>query len=358
MKNAELYFHAQHLARNSILPEIEKRQDMARKLHLSPHLTIELAQVELHPESRVIEIQVQITALDHVSTSAIQRAFNSILEGIKFDNLLPEQLKAFQFDPSSIHCHSSKLEEMCREAQRHQEYDEHEVCVGYKHNLIYRLPNNAEKGMLTTIRNDLKALKKMAAKEKNIVPAMTSISIEFEHQGKVHHCSLDKLTEKLGFANSYDENGNKLAAHNLTWSAWRTPTADLSDLFKGVHTNTALKAILKSHLVKDAKIIALTTTRFKFVDNYSFYGSYKLISMYANIGSYHNPVIAIINIRKSGEIVVLNERGLDITTTNDKAKNMVNHLKVLHKDLFCSNKRYAKSILWFGHISIYHMAFS
>lgn len=358
MKNAELYFHIEHLAKKSILPEVEKHQDIARKKNPSPHLTIELAQVEVDAASGLIEIQIQATALDHVSTSAIQRAFHSIIEMIDFGNLLPEQLKAFQFDPSSIHCHSNKLEEMCKEAQRHQEYDEHEVWVGYKHTLTYKLPPKADKEMLKAIKDDLKALKKLAAKEKNTVRAMTSINFQLEYQGKTRYCSLNKLTQKLGFAHSYDEKGNRLEAHNLTWDAWRSPTADLRDLFKGIHTSTALKAILKGHLAKDVKITALTTTCFKFVDNYSFYGSHKLISLYANIGDYREPVLTIINIRKSGEIVIMDERGVDITTTNKKAANMVNWLKTVHEDLFCSNKRFAKKVLSFNNLTFYHMAFS
>ena len=358
MKNAELYFHIQHLAKNAILPAIETRQDAARKVDVSPHHTIEIPQLEVHPDSGVIEVQLQITALDHVSNYVIEKAFNSIIKGVNFDSLLPDQLKAFQFDKSSIHCDSSKLDEMCKEAQRHQEYDQHEVWVGYKHSLFYKLPPKAEKDLLKIIKADLQARKKLAAKEKNTFSAMTSINFEFEHRGKVHRCSLNPLTQKLGFANSYDENGNRLAAHSLTWDAWRTPTADLRDLFKGIHTNTALKAILKSHLIKGAKITSLTTTRFKFVDYYSFYRSYKLIRMYANIGDYHNPVLAIVDIHKSGEIVILNERNIDITTTDDRAKSMVNQLQAVHKELFCSNKRYAKSILTFHHLSVYRRVFS
>lgn len=358
MKNAELYFHIEHLAKNSILPEIEKRQDAVRKVNVSPHHTIQLVQLETHPESGVIEVQLEITALDHVSNYIIEKAFNSIIKGVNFDSLLPDQLKAFQFDKSSIHCDSSKLDEMCKEARSYQEYDQYEVWVGYKHSLIYKLPPKGEKDLLKVIKADLQSRKKLAAKEKHTFSAMTSINFEFEHRGKVHHCSLNPLTQKLGFANSYDENGNKLAAHSLTWDAWRTPTADLSDLFKGVHTNTALKAVLKSHLVKGAKITSLTTTRFKFVDYYSFYRSYKLIRMYANIGDYHNPVLAIVDIHKSGEIVILNERNIDITTTDDRAKSMVNQLQAVHKELFCSNKHYAKSILTFHHLSVYHRVFS
>lgn len=358
MKNAELYFHIEHLAKNSILPEIEKRQDAVRKVNVSPHHTIQLVQLETHPESGVIEVQLEITALDHVSNYIIEKAFNSIIKGVNFDSLLPDQLKAFQFDKSSIHCDSSKLDEMCKEARSYQEYDQYEVWVGYKHSLIYKLPPKGEKDLLKVIKADLQSRKKLAANAKDTFSVMTSINFDVQYKDKLHHCSLNALTEKLGFANSYDENGCKLDDRKPTWSIWATPTVDLSDLFKGAHTNAALKAIIKSHLVKGAKITAFNSTRIKFVENTSFYRSYKLIRMFANLGDYHNPVLAIVDIHKSGEIVVLDERGIDITTTHFRAQNMVNRITTLHGELFCSNKHYAKSLLTFYNISIYHRAFS
>lgn len=362
MKNAELHFHIKKLAQDSILSTLVKQQELASKLHSTPHLIIEysdtLSTVKYQPESGVIEVEIAITALDFISNAMLLKVFNLIIEGANFNSLLPEQLKAFQFDRISADCSSSKLNEQRKEAQNNQEYDEHEVWVCYKHSLFYKLPPKSEKDLLKVIKADLQSRKKLAANAKDTFSVMTSINFDVQYKDKLHHCSLNALTEKLGFANSYDENGCKLDDRKPTWNIWATPTVDLSDLFKGAHTNAALKAIIKSHLVKGAKITAFNSTRIKFVENTSFYRSYKLIRMFANLGDYHNPVLAIVDIHKSGEIVVLDERGIDITTTHFRAQNMVNRITTLHGELFCSNKHYAKSLLTFYNISIYHRAFS